>query len=331
MTCSSPRNLALFAAVCAALAFGSGCGSDNDLTKPGPVPAEVSAAGTVNLTDFPKADGASIQTLAAKIKPGPEYAPASATFTPGENRVAFGLIDAKVGQALYAPTVVYLASSLSGPALGPFAAPADPMVPQAAYLSKEAASDTSDLKAIYEAEAKIPTAGNWFVLAVSNTPSGLVGATSQIKVVKSTKIPGVGDKAPAITTPTVGAGADLKSLETRIPPVASLHQYDFKQVLGKAPIALMFSTPALCQSRVCGPVTDLLLQLQAAYGKKIDAIHQEVYLNNKPPNLNPQMTAFGLETEPWFFTVGKDGLIKARLEGAFGINSMNAAIQAALK
>ena len=294
------------------------------------MPPEVVAAEKVNLDDFSKPAGASLEDLASKVSAGSQYAPANATFTPGANRVAFGLID-KSGKPTYAPTVIYLATSPSEPAIGPFAAPADPMVPQAPYLSKAASMETSDLKAIYEAEAQIPSVGHWFVLAVSKTDSGLVGSTGQITVVKSTKIPGIGDKAPAITTPTVAGGADLKSLETRIPPVASLHQYNFKDVLGKAPIALMFSTPALCVSRVCGPVTDLLLQLQAAYGKKIDAIHQEVYVNNKQPNLNPQMTAFSLETEPWFFTVGKDGLIKARLEGAFGINSMNAAIQAALK
>jgi len=282
------------------------------------------------MADFPKAGGTTLQQLASQASVGPEYAPATGTFTPGGNRIAFGLID-KSGTPTYSPTVVYLAASPTGSVLGPFAAPADPMVPQAAYLSKGAEAELSGLKAIYEAQVNIPSAGKWLVLAMTKTAAGLQGATSEIVVAKSSSIPGIGDKAPVISTPTASGGAALKAIDTRIPPAPSLHQFNFKDVVGKAPIALLFGTPALCQSRVCGPVTDLLLQLQAAYGSKIDAIHQEVYRDNTPPNLTPQMTAFQLETEPWFFTVGKDGRIKGRLEGAFGINAMNAAIQAALK
>lgn len=336
MNCSSPRNLALFAAVCAALAFGGGCGSGgNDLTKSGPVPQEVTDAETVKVSDFPSAEGATLQSLVGQASEQLNFAPASETFTPGQNRVAFGLLD-NAGSPVYAPSVLYLAKSPTDKPIGPFAAPADPMVPQSAFLSKGAALDTSSLKAIYEAEANIPSAGKWLALVLAKSGSTIQSATSEIEVAKSTNIPSVGDKAPAIATPTASGGAALKAIDTRIPPAPSLHEYNFKEVLGKAPIALMFSTPALCQSRVCGPVTDLLLQLQAAYKGKIDAIHQEVYVNNVipakgPAKLNPQMLAFNLQTEPWFFTVGKDGLIKARLEGAFGINAMNAAIQAALK
>ncbi len=331
MNCSSPRNFALFAAICAALVFGGGCGSSKkDLTQPGPVPQEVVDAESVKLSDFPSSQGTTLQGLAGQLTGQLNYAPASATFTPGLNRVAFGLIDSS-GMPLYTPTVIYLAKSPNDKPIGPFAAPADPMVPQAAYLSKGAAADTDSLKAIYEAEVKIPSAGKWLVLALAKSGSSISSATGEILVTESTKVPSVGDKAPVINTPTASGGAALKAIDTRVPPAASLHQYNFSQVVGKAPIALMFSTPALCQSRVCGPVTDLLLQLQAAYGNKIDAIHQEVYVNNKPPKLNEQMLAYNLETEPWFFTVGKDGLIKARLEGAFGINAMNAAIKAAIK
>ena len=334
MNCSNPRNLALFTLVCAGLVFGGGCGSgsstESSLTKPGPVPQQVTDAGTVDLAAFPASAGATLQQLAGQATEQLQYAAATATFTPGGNRIAFGLIDAS-GNPSYAPTAIYIAKSPSSPVLGPFPAPADPMVPQAAYLSKGAALDTAGLKAIYEAQANIPSTGKWLVLALSKSGTALQGATGEVVVAPSTKIPGVGDKAPVISTPTASGGDALKAIDTRIPPAPSLHQVNFKQVVGKAPIALLFGTPALCQSRVCGPVTDLLLQLQAAYGTKIDAIHQEVYLNNKPPTLNPQMLAYNLETEPWFFTVGKDGRIKARLEGAFGINAMNAAIQAALK
>ena len=110
-----------------------------------------------------------------------------------------------------------------------------------------------------------------------------------------------------------------------------MHSVSFDQVLGKRPVALLFSTPQLCISRVCGPVTDIAVQLQHQFGNKIDFIHQEVYVDNQPTKgLRPQLKAFHLQTEPWLFTINKHG-ITSRLEGAFGVNEVRQALQSALK
>ena len=291
----------------------------------------MTAAGTVKLSDFPKATGQSISAIALKATSRVNFAPANATFAPGMNRVAFGLI----GQdqlPLNAPTVVYVATSPKAPAQGPYAAPADPIVPQAAFLSKGAAADTAQLKAIYEAQVPFAKTGKWYILTMSKSGSGYAGSTGTAAVTTNSPIPSVGQRAPVIHTPTVAsAGGDSATIDTRKPPAPSLQQQDFAQVVGHKPVGLLFATPALCQSRVCGPVTDMLLQLQAHYGNKIAAIHQEVYRNNKPPDLTAQMTAYSLQTEPWFFAVDRNGIIRARLEGAFGLNAMNSAIEAALQ
>jgi hypothetical protein len=106
----------------------------------------------------------------------------------------------------------------------------------------------------------------------------------------------------------------------------------FNQVVGKKPIALLFSTPQLCISRVCGPVTDVAVQLQKKFGDKVDFIHQEVYVDNQPSKgLRPQLTAFHLRTEPWLFAINREGKIVSRLEGAFGTTELAQAIQAALR
>lgn len=310
---------------------GCGSGSQKPLTESGPVPSAVTDAETVNLADFPKGAAGSLSDIAATAITQDNFGQASSVFTPGTNRLAFGVIG-NDGKPAYGPTVVYLAKSPQSPAKGPFAAPADPMVPQAAYLSEGAALDTAQLKAIYEAQIPTPTAGKWFVVTLTKTAEGLAQTSGEIAVAPNSTVPNVGDRAPSITTETVSStGGNIGSIDTRKPHDPSLHQQNFASVLGKAPIALLFATPQLCQSRVCGPVTDLLLQLQANYGANLVAIHEEVYKDNKPPVLRPQLEAFGLVTEPWLFTIGRDGRIKARLEGAFGINAMNRAIKAALK
>jgi hypothetical protein len=97
-------------------------------------------------------------------------------------------------------------------------------------------------------------------------------------------------------------------------------------------VALLFSTPQLCTSRVCGPVTDVAVSLQQQFAGRIAFIHQEVYVNNNPQKgLRPQLNAFHLRTEPWLFAIDRRGVIVARLEGAFGVNELRAALKAALR
>ena len=83
--------------------------------------------------------------------------------------------------------------------------------------------------------------------------------------------------------------------------------------------------PALCQSRVCGPVVDVVQQVADSYEPEVDFIHQEVYVENEiSKGIRPQLQAFGLPTEPWTFLIGKDGVIKDRLEGAYGASELEA-------
>ena len=70
------------------------------------------------------------------------------------------------------------------------------------------------------------------------------------------------------------AGGDVRSIDTRVPP-GTMHEQNFADVVGKKPVALLFATPQLCQSRVCGPVTDEMLQVKAETGDKMVFIHQE--------------------------------------------------------
>ena len=73
-----------------------------------------------------------------------------------------------------------------------------------------------------------------------------------------------------------------------------MHEQSFDDVVGKKPVALLFATPQLCQSRVCGPVTDIALQMKAKYGDKMDFIHQEVYVDNDPQQ-GPARAAAGVQ------------------------------------
>lgn len=111
-----------------------------------------------------------------------------------------------------------------------------------------------------------------------------------------------------------------------------MHEVDFADVVGRKPVALLFATPALCESRTCGPVADILLQLKRTYGDRIAFIHQEVFVDNDPnKGYRKPLRQFGLRTEPWLFAVDQRGRIAARLEGAFGLRAACMALEAALR
>jgi hypothetical protein len=283
--------------------------------------------------EFPAPAGKTLEQLANTLQAGPSLAMASSVFTVGDNRMAFGVI-AKDGVPVYGQTAVYVAPTPSDPAEGPFVAPADVLLTQPRYRSKQAALTTDPFFAVYGAAVPFTKSGKYSVLSATKASDGrLVGAPGNVDVLAKSAdpIPQVGEQAPKVHTDTLeSAKGDVKKIDTRDPP-SDMHAKDFADVVGKQPVALLFSTPQLCQSRVCGPVTDIALQMESKYGKKMTFIHQEVYVDNDPQKgLRPPLQQFHLQTEPWLFVVDKTGKITARLEGSIGVREFENAVKTGL-
>ena len=149
-----------------------------------------------------------------------------------------------------------------------------------------------------------------------------------IKVGGSKDIPTVGERAPRIHTPTVSdVGGDLGQIDTRSPH-DDMHKVDFADMLGKEPVVLLFATPALCESRVCGPVVDVAEQVEHEAGDGVNFIHMEVFKNNNASDgYRPQLTEFGLRTEPWLFVVDGKGIVRSRIQGAFDASELEGAVR----
>lgn len=324
----------------AALVMLAGCGSTKRSSDPvAQVPEraglreQVRAASQVTRADFPAAKGRSLQEVADSIGgSGPELGLASSVFTVGTNRLAFGIIDDRSG-FVYGKTAVYVAPRPGDRAQGPYPAPADVLVTEGRYRSKQAATEQDPFAAIYSAQVPFKRPGRYSVLAVTTVGGKQIAAPGAIKVIArgDDRIPEVGDRPPAVQTDTLAtARGDIASIDTRQPP-DDMHSDSFAKVLGKKPVALLFATPQLCQSRVCGPVVDVAEQLKSRYGDRIAFIHQEVYKDNKPEKgLREPLKQFRLATEPWLFVVGRNGRITARMEGSFGLTAFERALKTAL-
>jgi hypothetical protein len=327
------------AAVAVALA-GAGCGGGQRSTNPvdqvpqgGGLRERVRAAAEPRAADFPAAKGRTLQQVADAIGGADlETALASSVFTVGSNRLAFGLIDSQ-GQFVYGQTAVYAAPAPGRPAQGPYLAPADVLVTDPPYRSKQAATEQDPFAAIYGAQVPFRRSGRESILVATKRGGKLVAAGTEVQVSPKAAdpIPEVGDRAPRVQTDTLAsAKGDVAKIDTRQPP-DDMHAHSFADVVGKKPVALLFATPQLCQSRVCGPVVDIAAQMKARYGDRMEFIHQEVYVDNDPRKGHREpLRRFHLRTEPWLFVVGRDGRITARLEGSIGIHAFERALKTAL-
>jgi hypothetical protein len=337
----APRSLTVLLAL-AALLLVAGCGGDDGGDDPvarvpneGGVQAKVRAAAQVTAADFPDPQGRSLEELSAEFQLGEEQAVlGTSVFTPGTNRVAFGMVDAN--QAfVYGKTAVYVAPEKGGAARGPFPAPADVLLTEPRYRSRQAAGEDDLFAAVYAAEVPLSRAGRWVVLAVTDAGGGRrIAAPFRIEVISKRRdpIPDVGEPAPKVQTDTLAsAKGNLEAIDTRVPPSRGLHERSFADVVGEKPVALLFATPQLCASRVCGPVVDEALQMQARYGDRVEFIHQEVFVDNEvEKGYREPLRRFGLRTEPWLFVIGRDGRVAARLEGSFGLRAFESALKQGL-
>jgi len=330
------RRSALGAVVLGVLLL-AGCGSESGPKAPpgasqNQFERQLAQASSVSAADFPAAGGRTLQQIADTATPGSQLGLATSVLGPGTNRLAFGVLD-QAKRFLYGKTGVYVAPKPNAKAQGPYPAPADALVTKPQYRSRTAASEKDPIAAIYAAQVPFKKTGRYAVLVLTKQGTRLVGATAEVDVKPNSPIPAVGERPPAVNTDTLAsAGGDIAAIDTRVPPAKELHQVNFKDVIGKKPVALLFATPQLCQSRVCGPVVDIELQLKQQYGERVAFIHQEVYNNNQvDKGLRTPLRAFNLQTEPWLFTFDRSGRVAARLEGSFGVNAFKQAVDQALQ
>ena len=287
--------------------------------------------------DFPSAQGKTLAQLRSELgRGGPVLAPSVSQLTTGDNRFGFGLFDRSRAQIANAAVAVYVSPAGGGQASGPYTARYESLDVKSQFQSRQTATDPNAAKSVYVADIPFEKPGTYDVLGIARLDGRLVAATSAapgLQVVRAADdpIPGRGDPAPRIHTPTEAeVGGDLAAIDTRIPP-SSMHENDFADVVGKKPVVLLFATPQLCQSRVCGPVVDIAEQVKADLGgDDVEFIHMEVFRDNDiAKGLRPQLNAYNLQTEPWLFTIDREGKVAARLEGAFSAGELQAALKPA--
>jgi hypothetical protein len=299
----------------------AGCGSSSgESSRQAPSAAEFPAAKGKTIADLLGHSGAKPTKLV--------IAPAAQVFDVGENRYPFGVFTRGNEQVDDADVALYFAKDeKKGPVIGPLPAQVTSLEVKSAY--RAAGEDPDEAKNVYVVpKVKFDRKGPWVAIAMLKGEGGLEASRVPSPVVSDNSVPRAGEKAPLIHTPTAAeVGGDLAKIDTRVPH-DQMHQVDFADVLGKEPIVLVFATPALCQSRVCGPVIDVAQQVADEYEGEADFIHMEVWNDNDlSKGIRPQLRTYHLPTEPWTFLIDRHGVIRDRIEGAYGVEELEAAMR----
>ena len=176
--------------------------------------------------------------------------------------------------------------------------------------------------------------GMWGVAVEAVLKDGTKGVASLgFAVSAQPGIPAAGQPAKKSDNLTKKDVAKIEEIDSGIPP-NDMHDVKIKDALAAGrPLVVVFSTPAYCTSRFCGPVNEEVEALFDVYKDRVDFVHIEIWRDRVKGILNPTaqewlMRKDGNLTEPYVYVIGKDGVIYDRWEGPVARNIMEPAVKA---
>jgi hypothetical protein len=292
-------------AVLALIALTAGCGSTTSPSKQGaPAPGSLQALWNQS--------GESVGLILG-----------TTDYSPGDLRISFLVVDNR-GRVIAPPKArFWIARSLPRKPFGQ-------TVARLENVGVPGVTTSEPVKALYVAHVRVPSAGQYWVLA---RPLGSVriGGATQIVVNEHSSSPAVGSRAFPSRTPTLAtAHGRTAALTTRVPPDRGLLRYSIAESLAAhAPFVVTFATPRWCSSRTCGPVVDVVdAARRRLASSRVRFIHVEVYAGNDPrKGYNRWYRQWHLRSEPWTFLVGGDGRVKAKFAGSMSLRELAAAVR----
>jgi hypothetical protein len=243
-------------------------------------------------------------------------------FLPGENRIPLALIDESNAAVLGARGNLWAAESSE--ILGPF--PLD----YHTFASPEHVHDPDDPKVFatdgfYLGLADLPEPGFYQIMVGASHRGVEHSGFAAIEVLSDTPSPTPGEPAVSLATPTFSDPQGVEAVCTRQPP-CPLHQVSLRDALESGPVVLVVATPALCTSRVCGPVVDEVMDSAERWKDQVAFVHAEVFQDLDGGRYAPVMEQWRLESEPWVFVIDGSSVVRERFEGPVTSNFLNDAI-----
>ncbi|MCC6381600.1 MAG: hypothetical protein IT304_03780 [Dehalococcoidia bacterium] len=186
----------------------------------------------------------------------------------------------------------------------------------------------------YYATVSFDHPGFWGVVVQATLKDGTKGTTNVgFNVFDKPQMPAPGMAALKSDNLTKADVKDIKEIDSGDPP-NDMHTVKIKDAIAAhRPMVIVFSTPAFCTSRFCGPVNEEVEDLQTVYRDSVDFVHVEIWRNFDKKELNPTAKEWLLRpdgglTEPVVYVVDRNGTIYERWEGPVAKNIMEPAVKA---
>jgi hypothetical protein len=250
----------------------------------------------------------------------------------GDNRFVFSFLDAAKNVPAASPNrVAHVA----------FIKPGETQPGTAAQATFLWAIEGSRGEYVIPASFDVP--GDWKAVFITQAPDGPQEAIGvPFKVVEDGSAVVVGEKAPATDTPTAAdVNGDLKQISTDLDPDPRFYELSVADAVAAGkPFVLVFATPAFCQSAQCAPTLAGVKKAAADAPSNVAFINVEPYqMTNQGGSLQPVLdknnqlqtvdavNQWGILTEPWIYTVDRNGIVRGSFEGAVSDEELQAAIK----
>jgi hypothetical protein len=190
-------------------------------------------------------------------------------------------------------------------------------------------SETTDVQGIYVAQMTFAHSGAWGLEISAQQGDGPVTtARLRVDVLEVSPTPQLGTPAPRSRNLIASDVRDLRQIDSSEPPDPRLHQTRIADAIAQGkPQVIVFASPKLCTSRICGPVVDVVRTLLPAYDKRVVFLHQEIWQASSPQTFSPTVEEWHLRSEPWIFVVDGQGIIRAKFEGLTTRRELEAALR----
>ncbi|MDQ3554158.1 MAG: hypothetical protein M3395_07100 [Chloroflexota bacterium] len=250
----------------------------------------------------------------------------------GQNRFLFTLIDAQ-NRLIAAPEVEVDVRF--------FDLATDPATPVSESTAGYLQADED--RGLYRTAVDFSCSGAWGAELTAHIPGR---EQRQARVVFSVRpessTPAIGAPVPATDTPTADSAEAIAEISTDMAPDPDFYRLSVDEALdAQEPFALVFATPAFCQTRACGPTLDIVRDVAADFKDDLAFIHVEPFVLEMTdaglqPVLNeaqrfqsvPSVVEWGLPSEPYIFVVDDDGTLTAKFEGVAGPEELREAFEA---
>lgn len=186
------------------------------------------------------------------------------------------------------------------------------------------------VQGLWVGQATFDEAGQWEAVIEVAGGGYDTSARTTFEVDKQPTTPAIGERPPAVDTPTIADTDELADITTDPDPSRRFYRLSIADALRAGrPAVIIFATPKFCSSQVCGPTLSLVKDVAKGF-PRVNFVHVEPYdLDKVPDELDPvpAVQRWGLPSEPWVFVTDASGRLAGKYEGSVAPRELRALLR----